>query len=365
MDYIGVFRDLRKALAIYAAGRGDHELPVADKEAQADEFLEKLVQVKDFLDQSGVDLHRLVTSQKMQWVIALGEARERLVVNDLVKVTYLNLADEAAKLWKAVKPHPAAAAVAQQMWAIVRLSQAIRELAGTPDVSQLMEEVELLLEESIAAEPYVIETSEGKRMDLSEIPFDALAQQFKVGGKNTEAQRLRGSAEARLDQFVRLNPTRIDYAEKLQEMVERYNSGSANLEEFFEQLMLFTEELTEEETRAVREELSEEELTIFDLLTRPEPKLTKAEKAEVKKVARELLAKLKNELLVLDWKKRQATRAAVQVAIQDELDKLPDKLRRRPLPAEMLTSVRAHLRGLPRRRKEHLCRRCGVTRRPS
>jgi type I restriction enzyme R subunit len=70
----------------------------------------------------------------------------------------------------------------------------------------------------------------------------------------------------------------------------------------------------------VREELSEEELAIFDLLTKPDPTLTKTEEAKVRKVVKELLARLKAELLVLDWKKRQATRAAVQLAIETELD---------------------------------------------
>lgn len=74
----------------------------------------------------------------------------------------------------------------------------------------------------------------------------------------------------------------------------------------------------------MREELTEEELAIFDLLTKPNPALTKAEEARVKKVVKELLATLKTELLVLDWKKRQATRASVEVAIQDLLDGLPE-----------------------------------------
>ena len=69
--------------------------------------------------------------------------------------------------------------------------------------------------------------------------------------------------------------------------------------------------LDEEEARHVREELSEEERAVFDLLTKPDPTLTRAEEARVKKVVKELLATLKTELLVLDWKQRQATRAAV------------------------------------------------------
>ncbi len=61
------------------------------------------------------------------------------------------------------------------------------------------------------------------------------------------------------------------------------------------------------------------------MLTKPEPELTAAEEAQVKKVVRELLAKLKWQLLVLDWKKRQRTRAAVEVAITGQLDAgLPD-----------------------------------------
>ena len=62
---------------------------------------------------------------------------------------------------------------------------------------------------------------------------------------------------------------------------------------------------------------------IFDLLTKPEITLTKAEEREVKKVAKQLLETLKREKLVLDWKKRQTTRAAVRYTIETVLDELP------------------------------------------
>lgn len=120
--------------------------------------------------------------------------------------------------------------------------------------------------------------------------------------------------------MVRQNPTRMNYADKLQEAINRYNSGAANIEQFFKELREVAASLTEEEQRHVREELTEEELAVFDLLTKPEPKLSKPQEVRVKKVVRELLEKLKHEKLVLDWKKRQATRAAVQVAIEDVLD---------------------------------------------
>jgi hypothetical protein len=100
-----------------------------------------------------------------------------------------------------------------------------------------------------------------------------------------------------------LNKTRMNFLEEFQRMIDEYNSGAANIETFFAHLMAFTQKLSEEDKRAISEELTEEELTIFDLLTKPEVALSKAEEREVKKVAKELLVKLKREKLVLDWKK--------------------------------------------------------------
>lgn len=106
-------------------------------------------------------------------------------------------------------------------------------------------------------------------------------------------------------------------------MIDEYNSGSRNVEWFFNELINFAQDLKTEDKRAISNNLTEEELAVFDLLTQPEIKLTKQEQQEVKQVARELLETLKREKLVLDWRKRQQTRAGVEVAIKDILDKLP------------------------------------------
>ena len=119
--------------------------------------------------------------------------------------------------------------------------------------------------------------------------------------------------------MVQLNRTRADYLEKFQELIDSYNGGSRNIEEFFRELIALSKILTEEQTRHVREHLSEEELTIFDILTRPGPDLTTEEREEVKKVARDLLERLK-QLLVIGWRQRIGARARVQLAIQDTLD---------------------------------------------
>jgi type I restriction enzyme R subunit len=123
--------------------------------------------------------------------------------------------------------------------------------------------------------------------------------------------------------MVQINRTRMNFLEEFQKMIDEYNSGAANIETFFAQLMAFSQRLSDEEKRGIAEQLTEEELTVFDLLTKPDPVLTKSEEREVKKVAKELLATLKRERLVLDWKKRQTTRAAVRYTIETVLDELP------------------------------------------
>jgi hypothetical protein len=67
--------------------------------------------------------------------------------------------------------------------------------------------------------------------------------------------------------MVQPNPTRVDYLAKFEELIEAYNSGSRNIDDLFHDLLALTRALTDEQQRHVREQLSEEELTVFDLLT--------------------------------------------------------------------------------------------------
>ena len=84
-----------------------------------------------------------------------------------------------------------------------------------------------------------------------------------------------------------MNRTRTNYRQKFEELIEAYNNGSKTIEQVYQSLLDISSSLTEEETRHVRENLTEEELTVFDLLTRPGPELTTEEKEEVKERQKE------------------------------------------------------------------------------
>jgi len=210
------------------------------------------------------------------------------------------------------------------------IAEKIRLLLPETDISEVMEKVEKLLDGSIATEGYIIRDEqdpygEEHIIDLSTIDFEALKAKFERARKHIEAERLKGAISGKLKEMVRLNRTRMDYLDRFQQMIDEYNSGSMNVDKFFNRLIDFACNLNNEEKRSMSENLSEEELAIFDLLTKPKIELKKKEELQIKKVVRDLLEKLKGEKLVLDWRKRQQSRAQVRVSIEDILDQgLPE-----------------------------------------
>jgi type I restriction enzyme R subunit len=204
--------------------------------------------------------------------------------------------------------------------------------------------VEALLNDSIATEGYRIGPASKPEalVNLSEIDFAALQAKFAQGHKRTEAEKLKRLIAGKLSEMVAANASRIDLAEKFERLIEEYNAGSQNIESFFEELKKFAQALTVEEQRAIAEELSEEELALFDILTKPEPVLTKAEEAEVKKVCRELLTTLKREKLVLDWREKQQAKAGVMQALKVQMRRLPAQYTS-VLRAEKLARAYAHV----------------------
>jgi type I restriction enzyme R subunit len=326
VDYAGVFRNLERALAIYGAGggAGGGEHPVEDKQALVAALRGVIEEAKTVCrDRGGIELQPIKDADGFERIRLLDDAVDALVAMEEQKKRYLDLAANVLRLYRAMLPDPAARELQPDCVLISVLAEKIRALSPIPDISEVMRQVEELLDRSIDAEGYVIDPqgTYGKALvNLSSIDFEALRKKFEQGRKHTEIERLKGAVSRQLQRMVRLNRSRIDFLERFQEMIDAYNSGGVNTEDFFRRLMEFAKSLTEEEQRSVGEQLSDEELAVFDILTKPDMTLTDAERNQVKKVARELLETLKQEKLVLDWRKRQQSRAQVRVSIETVLD---------------------------------------------
>jgi type I restriction enzyme, R subunit len=333
VDYIGVFRDLQKALAIYGSGATgtleEGESPAQDK-SQLVAMLRKAVEKTiDFCNGLKIDFQEVTnTPTKLtnyKYIKWLQDALDAILVNDKTRKEFSQLANQVLRLYKAILPDVAANEFSQTRFFIKLLADAIDSQKLEVDISKVIKELGDLLDNSIAAEGYIIDELTASRLiDLSQLDFEGLKDKFLNSRKNTELAKLRNTLENKLAEMVRLNYSRLDYLKKLEEMINEYNAGSVNVEEQFRRLLEFAKSLHYEEQRTIAEGLTEEELAIFDLLTRPEIKLSKTEESQVKKIAKTLLIKLKEEKLVLDWRKRQQTRANVKLCIETTLDELPE-----------------------------------------
>ncbi|HCI12440.1 MAG TPA: deoxyribonuclease HsdR [Gallionellaceae bacterium] len=324
VDYANVFASLEKALAIYGKGGGG-EMPVRDKKALADELRYAVNDANVYCMEHGVVLAEIESMPTANFAQAgaIQAAADRLMAPETIKRDFLALEALVNSLYRAVKPDPVAVEFMQRCGCLAAIAECIRTVTDPPDISHIMQGIQDLLDASIAAEPFKIRQKTSAaygQIDLSKINFEALRKRFENNKpSNTDIEWLKAAVRAQLERMVRLNPTRADYLAKFQELIEGYNSGSRNIEEIFNELLALSQVLTDEQTRHVRENLSEEELTILDILTRPAPELSTEEREEVKKVAHHLLEKL-HKLLVLGWRQKISTRARVKIEIENALD---------------------------------------------
>jgi type I restriction enzyme, R subunit len=345
VDYVGVFQNLQKALAIYAA-KGSDSTPIRDKDVLVAELEKALAEARAFCTTVGVDLDAIIAAEKLARLALISQAVEALVSPDDRRRGFFRVTGAAVRGYKALLPDERAAPYLKPVATIHVLAEAVRGKLGPVDISAISAKIEALLDEKIegvAITAPIIEGDEvGGRVDLFDIDFDKLAKLF-ASRPRTSAEKLRSEVEAKAHDMAARNPTRVNLVEKLEKLVEEYNLGTLGVEAFFEALKALVAEMEEEERRAAREGLNEDELAIFDLLTKPEPKLTKAQEVEVKKVARDLLEKLQEQLAVAEWQAKQQTRAAVQSTIRFTLNELPEEPYPEPVWNEKVDAVWAFI----------------------
>lgn len=328
VDYVGVFANLERALAIYATpGIGEH--PIKDMEALVEALQEALAEADSFCAQVPADVSGILAVEKFQRAQKIADAMEALIAPDERRRGFLRHADTVTRGYKALLPDDRAAPFLKHVASYQVVADAIRNNLGPADISAIAGKIQALLDaniEGVAITAPIRQPGETEGMvDLASVDFEKLGKLF-AHRPRTVAQELRTKVEQKVRDMAAQNPTRLHLVEALEKLVDAYNASTIDAKEFFEKLKAFIAKIDEEQRRAAREQLSEEELAIFDLLTKPEPKLTKAQEVLVKKVARDLLRKLKEHELVFRWWQRQQTRAAVYSTIRVELNDLPEEL---------------------------------------
>lgn len=324
VDYVGVFRNLEKALAIYGAA-GTSESPIEIIDALAAELDTAVGDLILFCSGAGVDLIAMRDAEGFDHVALRDAAVEALLVDEETRNGFMGKARQVRKLFKALLPNAKAAAQQRTVAAIRVVAERIAEVTRPPqaDIAAVSDAVDALLDRSVGAEEYVIRaaadgTKPDPLIDLSQIDFEGLAKKL-AGRKRAETDRFAQLLRQQAISAALRNPTRYELVERIEQLISDYNEGSVNSDEYLRRLIELSKTLTAEEERAVREGMTEEELAVFDLLTQPDPVLTDEERETVKASAKQLLSHL-HEKLVQDWRRKVDVTNDVNSTIRRVLD---------------------------------------------
>ena len=324
VDYNGMLKSLREALAQYALGddgAGDEET-VAPVEERVQALIEAIEATEVHLRGLGFDPATLVGSTGFARIKGLKDAVEAVYSSDEAKRRFEILARQVFVRFKALLMEPSAFAYAERHDNIEAIYKKLTERRDTADVTELLKELHRIVNEAIRTQAPGDDQSEGLTFDLSQIDMKKLRDEFakKVRHKATALQDIREIVQQKLDEMLARNPLRMDYQQKYEEIVDDYNreKDRVNIEKTFRRLMELMDELDAEQKRAIEEGLNEHELALFDLLKKDD--LAKAERERVKQASRNLLASIRARLSELDrfWEKEQ-TKADVEVFILDEV----------------------------------------------
>lgn len=324
VDYIGIVKALRKALADYTAnvgGQGGAD-PTVDKEELIAHILDTISAAKEYLQQHDFVLQDLLDAddfEKTRYLLSGVEAvsgsledRKQFQTYGTELIRMMKYADREDVSGQARKEYEAIEAIYRQM-------QKKRKHANN---TELMVEINQIISEYVQVDAPAEGLAPSRQFDISEIDFDLLRREFaRSKRKNLILKDLNELIQQRLDALLLSNPQRIDYYERYQQIIEDYNNeqNRASIEKTFMELMNLAGSMDQEKQRYVREGFSsDEELSLYDMLF--SENLSKQDIKQIKKVAVDLLAKVKAKIAELDhWTDKQETKAAVDNLIRDTL----------------------------------------------
>jgi len=324
IDYIGVVKALRKALADYtngSGGTGGGNDPAPDKEELLAKIISTIAEIDCFMGEHDFTLKDLVTATDFQKLALVKSGANAMCTTDDVRKRFEIQARELFKLFKYVEHNELEEVHHHYKNAISAVYDQMQEKRAHADNSELMAEINSIVSSYIGVSDTAT-SEDGKKFDISKIDFDRLRKEFeRAQNKNLLMKDLQELVELRLAQMLKSNPLRINYYERYQKIVDEYNKDNEKDEIaiIFENLMNLVNDMDEEERRYVREGFnSDEELAIYDLLFKES--LSKEEVKQVKVLAQTLLTKIKARIHELDrWTDKDETKAMISIMIRDLL----------------------------------------------
>ncbi len=326
VDYNGMLKSLREALAQYALGDDGDGGEDGDIVAPIEELVQALVQAietaENHLKGLGFDPVRLVAARGFDRIQALRDAVDALYTSDEAKRRFEIMARQVFIRFKALLMEPSAFTYAYRHDNIEAIYKKLEEKRDTADVTEVLKELHKIVNEAIRAQEPGEDHAEGLTVDLSQIDFTRLRDEFahRVQRKHAALQDIRDVVEQKLQQMLARNPMQMDYYKRYQEIIADYNreKDRVTVEETFARLVELAHSLDAEQRRAAEEGLSEDEYVLFQMLFKDN--ISQADRDRLKQASQSLLASLRALLTPMyDWTKNTSTQAEVKVFILDNL----------------------------------------------
>ena len=331
IDYLGIVKALRKALADYTAnvgGLGGTD-PTVDKEKLIARIGDTVAKTETFLSERKIDLGLLIAAEGFAKLSYLQDAANAVCGSIEDKKSFSTYASELKRLMKYTDRDDVTGHMRRQCEAIAAIYGMLQKKRKHTDTTDLMVEINAIINDYVEIEPQQPNAiTAPPRFDISAIDFDLLRREFaKTRRKNLLMRDLDEAIRRQLDKMVFANPKRIDYYERYREIIQSYNGEQdrATIEKTFLDLMDLADRMSREEQRYAREGFaSDEELSLYDMLFRDD--LSKNDIKKLKTAASDLLRKIKTKISELDhWTDKQETRAVVDTLIRDVLwETLPE-----------------------------------------
>ena len=326
IDYVGIVKALRNALAEYTA---DHNGPKGtDPTIDKDKVIERVNKVvaecEKFMGENGFILQKLIEAKSFKKLALLKAAANAMCETQAIKKTFQTYAAEIIRLVKYLNFDDITAEVRAKKNAIEAVYKELLKKRKHVDITDLTVEINQIVNEYIGIENNLPEQG-STQLDLSKINFELLQREFaKTKNKRLVMKDLQEVIAQAIAKILRDNPnsgTHIDFLKKYQELIEEYNGEQdrAMIERVFEELLKLSRELDEEKKRYIREGFDNvEELAMYDLLF--SDNLSKDDIKKLKAVSVDLLNKLKEQIRKLDhWTDKEETQAVVAIIIRDTL----------------------------------------------
>ena len=324
IDYIGIVKALRKALADYTANANGHggDDPTVDKQKLVERILSTIEKAKTFLRERGFELQSLIGAKGFEKVALLQSGANAVCGSLEDRKAFTTYASELIRLMKYIDRDDMERDSRREYEAIAAIYSVLQRKRKHADTTDLMVEISGIISQYMRIEEPTPGITPSRQFDISSIDFDLLRREFaRAKNKNLVMRDLEDLIEEKLHSMLSENPNRINYYERYQAIIADYNSEQdrATIEKTFAELMALANSMSREEQRYVREGFSsDEELSLYDMLFRAD--LTKAEIKKIKEVAATLLQKIKAKIAELDhWTDKQETRAAVDNLIRNTL----------------------------------------------